>query len=93
MYELGTRHARLEAEKQLDALMDTLIENPVYEFYPLRLTMHGGDTVRRYYQQFMDDFMNKISGYRLGGERIYGSERLIRLMTGTLFDELSPMSE
>ena len=30
-------------------------------------------------------------GSRLGGERIYGSERLVRLFAGELFDELTPL--
>ena len=28
---------------------------------------------------------------KLGGERVYGSERFIRLLTGPLFDELEPL--
>ena len=32
-------------------------------------------------------------GDLLGGERVYGSERCIRLMTGPLFDELTPIEE
>ena len=30
-------------------------------------------------------------GERLGGERIYASERLVRLMVGEMFDELEPI--
>ncbi len=32
------------------------------------------------------------SGNLLGGERIYGSERVIRLMLGEMFDELKPLN-
>lgn len=133
MYELGTRHARLEEEMDLDGLMKTLVDDPVYEFYPLELTMSGGDNVRRYYKQFMANFMRKIVGYKLldewvseasvvqeydittdsdglvethrtvgilfaegellGGERIYGSHRLVELMTGEMFGELQAISK
>jgi hypothetical protein len=31
-------------------------------------------------------------GERLGGERIYGSERAVRRMAGCLFDELEPIA-
>lgn len=31
------------------------------------------------------------SGDRLGGERLYGSERLMRLMLGEMYDELEPL--
>jgi hypothetical protein len=30
-------------------------------------------------------------GELLGGERVYGSERIVRLMLGDLFDELEPI--
>ena len=65
MYELGTRHARIEAERDLDALMRTLNEQPVYEFYPLGMKLRGGERVRRYYAQFMESFMESILGYEL----------------------------
>jgi hypothetical protein len=131
MYELGTRHARIEAEKDLDALMATMIEEPVYEFYPIGKTLRGAENVRRYYRQFMDVFMNTIVDYRLveewcnttsvcqeydivveidgvrethrtlgilyatgellGGERIYGSERMIRQFAGDMYDALEPL--
>ena len=131
MLELGRRHAELEERRDLDALMGTLVKEPVYEFHPLGLRLVGGDRVRRYYVQFFADFMEKIAGYELlqewvndgsvvqeyditldvdgdrethrvlgvlyaegellGGERIYGSERLVRLMTGDLFGELEPL--
>jgi hypothetical protein len=30
-------------------------------------------------------------GDRLGGERVFASERFVRLMTGPLFDDLAPL--
>ena len=130
MLKLGRLHARLEAEMKLEPLMDTLVAEPEYEFYPLKLKMRGGELCRRYYEQFFAGFMNKITGYelldewgnegsvaqeydislqvdgavethrvvgilwaegdRLGGERIYGSERVVRLMAGNVFDEFEP---
>ena len=54
MYELGTRHAELEARGKLDELMATLVEDPVYEFHPAGLRMTGRDRVRRYYAQFIE---------------------------------------
>lgn len=131
MLALGRLHAQLEADQKLEPLMETLVAEPVYEFYPLRLRMSGGDPVRRYYTQFFSDFMTRIVGYqlldewfnersvcqeydisvrdagvqethrvvgilyadgtRLGGERIYGSRRVVELMAGSLFEELEPM--
>ena len=138
MAELGHRHARLEAERKLDALMQTLCAEPVYEFHPMGLTFSGGDTTRRYYDQFIREFMPRIQGYelvdewvneqsvaqeyeirvktggsiialrtvgvlfldadsvqtgdpRLGGERIYGSDQLVREFTGEMYSELKPL--
>jgi hypothetical protein len=130
MLALARLHAQLETELKLDPLMDTLIPEPIYEFYPQQLRMRGGDLCRRYYQQFFDDFMQKIAGYkmgeewvsetsvaqeyditlridgklethrvlgvlyaegdRLGGERIYGTERVIELMAGSVLGEFEP---
>jgi len=140
MLALGHLHADLEAKREIDPLMETLVPDPVYEFHPLGRTMRGGERVRRYYEQFFSDFMEKITGYvlvdewanarsvvqeydisvavegapqthrvvgilyaediasaadptalRLGGERIYGSETLVRLFAGALYDELVPL--
>lgn len=133
MLALGRLHARLEEERDLDAVMATLVAEPVYEFHPLGMKLRGGERTRRYYWQFFDDFMQRIEGHRLldewvnersvvqeyditlrvdgvaethrvvgvlfaegellGGERIYGGERVLRLMIGSLFDELEPITE
>ena len=132
MRELGERHARVEAERQLEPLMATLVAEPVYEFHTLGLCLRGGANVRRYYRQFFEDYMSRIvggerlgswvderafvlesairvradggtevhrvlsilyaEGERLGGERIYAGERVIRAMAGRMFDELEPVS-
>jgi hypothetical protein len=57
MRELGTRHATLETEGDLDGTMATLIEVPVYEFWPMGKRMVGQDRVRRYYEHLIKDFM------------------------------------
>lgn len=130
MLTLARLHAQLETEQKLDPLMDTLVAEPEYEFYPQQLRMRGGDLCRRYYQQFFDDFMQKIESYKmgeewvnetsvaqeyditlridgklethrvlgvlfaagrvLGGERIYGTERVIELMAGSVLKEFEP---
>ena len=132
MAALGARHAELEGRGELELLLETLVEDPVYEFYPAGLTMRGGDQVRRFYAQFCEKFLPMRHSYalvgewvdekavvqeyeislrvdgvveshrvlgilyaegdRLGGERVYASERFVRLMTGELFDELVPIS-
>ena len=131
MAELGTRHSMLEARGELEPLLETLVEDPVYEFHPIGLCMRGGDQVRRFYTQFCVRFLPLRHSYTLlaewvsetsvaqeydvclrvdgqvethrvlgvlyaesgllAGERVYASERFIRLMTGDLFDELKPL--
>ncbi len=65
MLELGRRHADLEARRELEPLMATLVADPVYEFHPLGLRLSGRERVQRYYRQFFDDFMQRIAGYEL----------------------------
>jgi hypothetical protein len=134
MLALGRLHARLEAERKLEPLMDTLVPGAVYEFHPMGLTMEGSANVRRYYEQLLGGFMTWVRGYELldewandhsvaqeydiqvqvdggpleihrvvgilvhqpgtellGGERVYGGERIVQLMVGELYDELEPL--
>jgi hypothetical protein len=131
MRALGERHVVAETGDDVDALMATLVQDPVYEFHPCGLTMRGQDAVQRFYQQFFEHFVSlrdsyellsewvseesvaqeydiglrvdgKVEHFRvigvlyaegelLGGERVYGSERFVQLLTGVLFDELSPI--
>ncbi len=132
MLELATRHAKVESRKRLEDLMDTLIEEPVYEFLAQGLTLRGGARVRRYYRQFFEDYMSRVTGGRrlgqwgdetavaredaievagadgpevhrvmsvlfadgdrLGGERIYASDHVVRMMAGEMFAELEPIA-
>jgi hypothetical protein len=128
---IAMRHAELEAECDFEPLMETLIDEPVFEFHPPGGALIGGHTLRRYYRRFLDEFMPLVegtamlgatcnedaavheyqlrlrvdgelqyhqvvavlyaSGDRLGGERLYGSEPLLRLMLGPMIDELVPI--
>ena len=65
MAELGMRHSTLEAQGKLEPLLETLVEDPVYEFQPIGLGMRGGDLVRRFYTQFCERFLPMRHGYEL----------------------------
>ena len=65
MLELGTRHAQLEAEGKLDEVMATLVDDPVYEFWPIGLRLRGRERVRRYYEHLMGTFFAEQKSYRL----------------------------
>ncbi len=75
MFELATRHARVESQKRMTELMDTLIAEPVYLFLAQGLTLRGGAQVRRYYQQFFDDYMPRITGGKRLGQ--WGDESAV----------------
>ncbi len=68
MAELGTRHSMLEARGELEPLLETLVEDPVYEFHPIGLCMRGGDQVRRFYTQFCERFLPLRHSYTLLAE-------------------------
>ena len=56
MYALGSKHAELETAGDLEGTMATLVEDPVYDFFPVGLRMRGRDLVRRYYEHLIQDF-------------------------------------
>ena len=68
MLKLGTAHAALEARCDLDGVMGTLVEDPVYEFWPAGLRMSGGAQVRRYYEHLLSRFIPMTRSYELIGE-------------------------
>jgi len=65
MRALGSRHAQLEAECDLDGVMATLVADPVYEFWPIGLRARGQDAVRRYYEHLLEVFIPTQRSYRL----------------------------
>jgi hypothetical protein len=72
MYALGMRHATLEAEGDLEGTMATLVQDPVYEFWPAGRRMVGREAVRRYYEHLVADFMPRQIGYELIAETLSG---------------------
>ena len=70
MHALGMRHATAEAEGDLEATMATLVDEPVYEFWPMGKKMVGTDAVLRYYEHLVSDFMPSQIGYRMIAETV-----------------------
>jgi hypothetical protein len=133
MRELATRHARVESQERLEELMGTLVDDPLYEFIVQGLRLRGGDRVRRYYRNFFEGYLSRVTGGRrlgqwgdehavaredaievtgesgpevhrilsilyregdrLGGERIYTSDHVVRMMTGEMYEELEPWDD
>jgi len=50
MRQLVQKHADLETKLDLDGVLATLVEHPVYEFHPARLRLEGKDNIREFYQ-------------------------------------------
>lgn len=124
-------HAELEIACDYEPLLATLVAEPIFEFHPPGGQLRGGDTLRRYYTRFLDEFMPLVeetiligewsnetacvheyqlrlridgklenhqlmgsiygAGDKIGGERLYGSARLMELMLGPFADELVPI--
>ena len=128
MAAITARHAELEQQGKYELLLETLCEDPIYEFHPPGGQLRGGDTLRSFYVEFLENFMPLVeeviffgewatpmacvheyqlglnidgqmeyhqlmgaiygSGDRIGGERLYGSDRLIDLMLGSFKSKL-----
>ncbi len=125
--ELAGIHADHEDRGEFEPLMATLVEDCVYEFYPLGVQLEGADTILRYYQRVRREYtpcvqaselvelaasesaavveyalqlqldgelvherlivVLPVQGRLFGGERIYSSERMLRLLLGEMIEE------
>ena len=65
MHALGTRHATLEAEGTVEAVMATVSPNPVYTFWPVGRRAEGRDLIERYYAHLMGEFIPRQRGFQL----------------------------
>ncbi|MBW2426753.1 MAG: nuclear transport factor 2 family protein [Deltaproteobacteria bacterium] len=131
MRAIARLHAEVEQRGDLEPLLETLVDEPIFEFHPPGGQLIGGETLRRFYTAFLRDFMPLVaetvllgewadgdgcvheyqirlridgrlenhqltgtiygSGDRIGGERLYGSPKLLDLMLGDFKRELQPI--
>jgi hypothetical protein len=70
MRELGMRHAMLEGQGDLEGTMDTVGDEPIYEFWPAGRRMAGRDAVRDYYRHLINEFMPRQTGYSMIAETL-----------------------
>ena len=61
-------HAELEQNGDYDPLIATLVDEPIFEFHPPGGQLIGGDTLRRYYVRFLEEFMPLVEETHLMGE-------------------------
>jgi hypothetical protein len=68
MRNLVKKHADLETQLDLEGVLATLVENPVYEFHPDRLRLEGKDNIRQFYQDHFEYFFPLIKSHVLINE-------------------------
>lgn len=63
MRKLVQKHSDLETNLDLEGVLETLVENPVYEFHPARLRLEGKENIRQFYRDHFDSFFPLIKSH------------------------------
>ncbi len=61
-------HAEAEGAGDMEATMNTLGPDPVYELLPIGRLLKGRENARAYYEHFFANFAGRIAGYTLRAE-------------------------
>jgi hypothetical protein len=61
-------HAELELNGEYEPLIETLSEQPIFEYHPPGGQLIGGETLRRFYTAFLKNFMPLVEETILIGE-------------------------
>jgi hypothetical protein len=65
---LVKKHADLETNLDLEGVLATLVQHPIYEFHPDRLRLEGKEKLRQFYQDHFDYFFPLIQSQVLINE-------------------------
>ena len=76
----GRRIAAVQSG-DVDAVMATLVDEPVFDLLPIRLRLRGHDNVRRYYHHFLGEVMTRATGGRLVGTYVGENEVAYEFVT------------
>src|SRR3990172_7970910 len=68
MRKLVQKHIDMETALDLEGVLETLVDHPVYEFYPMRLKLEGKDNIRKFYRTHFDSFFPQIKSHTLINE-------------------------
>ena len=60
MRVLVQKHIDMETNVDVEGTLATLVDHPVYEFYPLRLKLVGKENIRRFYREHFNTFFPKL---------------------------------
>lgn len=65
---LVAKHSELETKLDLEGVLATLIDHPIYEFFPDRLRLEGKDNIRQFYRDHFATFFPIIKSHTLINE-------------------------
>lgn len=66
--KLVEKHALLENNHDIEGVLATLVDEPLYEIYPARLKLQGKEGVRAFYREHFDYFFPLITSFKLINE-------------------------
>jgi hypothetical protein len=66
--DLCHEHAGAEAELDMARVLATLVPEPTFEFFPMRMAISGRAAIERFYHEQYPAFSPKVTGYRVVGE-------------------------
>ena len=70
LIEIAHRHARAEADGDLEATLATLDDDPFYELLPVGLCFRGRQAAQVYYEHFFSTFRPMAQSSELRGEYV-----------------------
>lgn len=65
---LVQKHADLEDKHDLEGVVATLVEDPLYEIFPARLKLQGKENVKAFYREHFSSFFPLIESFKLINE-------------------------
>ena len=68
LLDIAHAHAAAEAVDDIDTVMETLDDDPLYELQPVGLGFRGREAAKFYYDYFFGTVKDLIAGYDLRGE-------------------------
>ena len=66
--DLCHEHAGAEAELEMDRVLSTLVPEPRFEFFPMRMALAGRAGIERFYREQYPRFAPRVQGYEVIGE-------------------------
>src|SRR4051812_9652613 len=79
---MAIRHIEAEALDDVPGTLATLVADPIYELWPIGLSLRGLDKIRRYYQHFFTVARPHIADYVVHS-LCYGETSMITEITLT----------